>query len=297
MQMAKTPTHDGIETSVELTHPERVYWPDDNITKHDLLEYHAVAWERMSPFVINRPLALLRCPDGIDGPRFFQKHAWKGINHHITEIADPGDKDAAKLLKIENFDGLAALVQSAALEIHPWGTTIDHWEKPDMIIMDLDPGEDIAWSKVVTAAKEIRERFAALGLTSFVKTSGGKGLHVVASVKPQATWTDIKDAAETIAHAMSADSPQTYLSVASKAKRAGHIFIDYLRNGRGNTAVAPYSTRARKGAAVSMPVNWEELDDTIGPASFTVKNAASRLGHSSADPWADFFKAASPLKV
>jgi bifunctional non-homologous end joining protein LigD len=239
----------------------------------------------------------LRCPDGIDGPRFFQKHAWKGINRHITEIADPGDKDAAKLLKIENFDGLAALVQSAALEIHPWGTTIDHWEKPDMIIMDLDPGEDIAWSKVVTAAKEIRERFAALGLTSFVKTSGGKGLHVVASVKPQATWPDIKDAAETIAHAMSADRPQTYLSVASKAKRAGHIFIDYLRNGRGNTAVAPYSTRARKGAAVSMPVSWEELDDTIGPASFTVKNAASRLGHSSADPWADFFKAASPLKV
>ncbi|SCB20472.1 non-homologous end-joining DNA ligase [Rhizobium hainanense] len=295
--MAKTPIQNDIETSVELTHPERIYWPEDQISKQDLLDYYALVWRRMAPFVVNRPLALLRCPDGIDGPRFFQKHAWKGINPHIEEIADPEDKDTAKFLKIRDFDGLAALVQSAALEIHPWGTTTDHWEKPDMIIMDLDPGEDVAWGKVVIAAKEIRERFSILGLNSFVKTSGGKGLHVVASVKPQATWPHIKDAAEAIAHAMSADSPEAYLSVASKAKRTGHIFLDYLRNGRGNTAVAPYSTRARKGAAVSMPVGWEELDGKIGPASVTVGNAASRLGQSSGDPWEDFFKAASPLKI
>jgi len=297
MRMARTPIQDGSKTSVELTHPERIYWPDDGVSKQDLLDYYALAWQRMMPFIANRPLALLRCPDGIQGPRFFQKHAWKGINPHIEEIADPEDKDATKLLKITDFDGLAALVQSAALEIHPWGTTTDHWERPDMIIMDLDPGEDVAWSKVVNAAKEIKERFSALGLTSFVKTSGGKGLHVVASVKSQATWPDIKGAAEAIAHTMSADSPEAYLSIASKAKRTGHIFIDYLRNGRGNTAVAPYSARARKGAAVSMPVTWEELDGKIGPASFTVSNAASRLGQSSNDPWADFFTAAAPLKV
>ncbi|NLS17389.1 DNA polymerase domain-containing protein [Rhizobium sp. P40RR-XXII] len=295
--MAKTPIQDGIKTSVELTHPERVYWPDDEVSKQDLLNYYALAWRRMAPFVVDRPLALVRCPDGIDGPRFFQKHAWKGINPHIEEIADPEDKDAAKLLKIEDFDGLAALVQSAALEIHPWGTTTGHWEKPDMIIMDLDPGEDVAWGKVTMAAKEIRERFSAQGLTSFVKTSGGKGLHVLASLKPQANWQQVKEAAETMAHAMSADSPDAYLSVASKAKRTGHIFVDYLRNGRGNTAVAPYSTRARKGAAVSMPIGWEELDGKIGPASFTVGNAASRLSQSNTDPWADFFTAASPLKI
>lgn len=295
--MAKTPIQNNIKTSVELTHPERVYWPDDGVSKQDLLDYYALAWQRMQPFVTNRPLALLRCPDGIDGPKFFQKHAWKGINPHIEEIADPEDKDAAKLLKIEDFDGLAALVQSAALEIHPWGTTIRHWEKPDMIIMDLDPGEDVTWGKVTAAAKEIRERFSAQGLTSFIKTSGGKGLHVVASLTPQANWQQVKEAAETMAHSMSADSPQTYLSVASKAKRTGHIFVDYLRNGRGNTAVAPYSTRARKGAAVSMPIGWEELDGKIGPASFTIGNAASRLSRSSADLWADFFAAASPLKV
>ncbi|OCJ07269.1 DNA ligase [Rhizobium sp. AC27/96] len=295
--MARTPIENRIETSVQLTHPERVYWPDDGVSKQDLVDYYALAWPRMAPFVANRPLALLRCPDGIGGPRFFQKHAWKGINPHIIEIADPDDEESAKFLKIEDFDGLAALVQSATLEIHPWGTTTDHWEKPDMIIMDLDPGEDVRWAKVIKAALEIRERFTALGLTSFVKTSGGKGLHVVASLKPKAEWPQINDVAEAMAHAMSADSPEEYLSVASKAKRTGHIFIDYLRNGRGNTAVAPYSTRARPGATVSMPIAWEELNDKIGPASFTVKNAAARLGNSSADPWADFFKAASPLKA
>lgn len=295
--MAKTPIENRTATSVQLTHPERIYWPNDGVSKQDLVDYYALAWPRMAPFVVNRPLALLRCPDGIDGPRFFQKHAWKGINSHIIEIADPADKDAAKLLKIEDFDGLAALVQSAALEVHPWGTTTDHWEQPDMIIMDLDPGEDVAWAKVVTAAKEIRQRFAALGLASFLKTSGGKGLHVVASLKPKAGWPQVKDTAEAIAHAMSADSPDAYLSVASKAKRTGHIFIDYLRNGRGNTAVAPYSTRARPGATVSMPIGWEELDGKIGPATFTVKNATTRLSKSSVDPWADFLKAASELKA
>ncbi|WP_313206329.1 non-homologous end-joining DNA ligase [Rhizobium lusitanum] len=284
-------------TSVQLTHPERLYWPDDHVSKQDLVDYYALAWLRMAPFIVNRPLALLRCPEGISGPRFFQKHAWKGLNPHIVEIADPEDEASAKFLKIEDFDGLAALVQSATLEIHPWGTTTDHWEKPDMIIMDLDPGEDVGWAAVIAAAQEIRERFATLGLASFVKTSGGKGLHVVASLKPDAEWPKIKDTAEAIAHAMSADSPDRYLSVASKAKRTGHIFIDYLRNGRGSTAVAPYSTRARPGATISMPIAWEELNDKIGPATFTVRNAATRLGSTNGDPWANFFEAASKLKT
>ncbi|MEF0941039.1 non-homologous end-joining DNA ligase [Rhizobium sp. BR 362] len=293
--MAKTPTQE-LKTSVQLTHPDRIYWPDDGISKQDLVDYYALAWQRMAPFVVDRPLALLRCPDGIEGPRFFQKHTWKGINPHIDEIVDPEEEGGEKLLRIKDFDGLVALVQSASLEIHPWGTTTGHWEKPDMIIMDLDPGEDVTWKAVIAAAKEIKERFQALGLASFVKTSGGKGLHVVAPLKPKATWPDVKAAAEAIADGMSADTPEKYLSVAAKAKRAGHIFIDYLRNGRGNTAVAPYSTRARPGAAVSMPLAWDELTDRTGPSSFTVKNAASRLGERSADPWAEFFRAAKPLK-
>lgn len=294
--MAKTPAQDHAKTSVQLTHPERIYWPDDGVSKQDLVDYYALAWTRMAPFVLDRPLALLRCPDGIKGPRFFQKHAWKGINPHIEEITDPQDRDGEKYLRITDFDGLAALVQSAALEIHPWGTTTGHWEKPDMIIMDLDPGEDVGWDAVIEAAQDIRRRFAAMGLASYVKTSGGKGLHVVAPLQPRAEWPDVKKAAEAIADGMSADDPQRYLSVATKAKRPGHIFVDYLRNGRGNTAVASYSTRARPGAAISMPLAWDELTEKIGPASFTVKNAASRLKSGAADPWADFFEAARPLK-
>lgn len=148
---------------------------------------------------------------------------------------------------------MMALVQSAALEIHPWGATTASWEKPDMITMDIDPAEDVSWENVIEAALELKRRFEAAGLAAFVKTSGGKGLHVVAPLKPQAGWTAVKAFAKAMAADMSKVEPDRYLSVATKAKRKGRIFIDYLRNGRGNTAVAPYSTRARPGAAVSAP--------------------------------------------
>jgi bifunctional non-homologous end joining protein LigD len=296
-EMEKTTAPSLPKANVTLTHPDRIYWPDEGVTKEGLADYYAQVWRHMAPFVVNRPLALLRCPDGVEGQRFFQKHAWKGINAHIEQIADPKDKQGEKLLRIMDFDGLIALVQSAVLEIHPWGTTTDNWEKPDMITMDLDPAEDVAWSAVITAARELQQRLADAGLAAFVKTSGGKGLHVVAPLKPKAGWADVKGFAKSLADGMSKDSPERYLSVATKAKRGGKIFIDYLRNGRGNTAVAAYSTRARPGAAVSMPLAWDELTEEIGPAHFTVDNAGARLQALSRDPWEDFFKSAQPLQT
>jgi bifunctional non-homologous end joining protein LigD len=293
--MAKVTVRACSESTVKLTHPDRIYWPDSGVTKQRLADYYAEVWSRMAPFVVGRPLALVRCPDGIGGPKFFQKHAWKGVNPHIEQIADPEDKDGEKLLRITDFDGLIALVQSAALEIHPWGTTSEHWEHPDIVTMDLDPADNISWSDVVAAAKELKERFAAAGLASFVKTSGGKGLHVVAPLKPQASWADVKHFAEAMAESMSGDHPEKFLSTAAKDKRVGRIFIDYLRNGRGNTAVAAYSTRARPGAPVSMPLSWDELDDVKGPADFTVDNISTRLAASSPDPWEGFFAAAKSL--
>jgi bifunctional non-homologous end joining protein LigD len=242
-------------------------------------------------------LALLRCPDGIGGhQRFFQKHAWKGMNPHIEEIVDPKNKSGEKLLRITDFDGMAALVQSAALEIHPWGTTTGNWEKPDIVTMDLDPADDVPWVKVIAAAYELKERLEADGLAAFVKTSGGKGLHVVTPLKPRAGWAEVKAFAKWLADSMSKDGPDRYLATASKAKRDGKIFIDYLRNGRGNTAVAAYSTRARPGAAVSMPLEWGELTDEIGPAHFTVDNTPTRLDALTMDPWDGFFAAAVPLE-
>ncbi|MGO7956451.1 non-homologous end-joining DNA ligase [Rhizobium leguminosarum] len=284
-------------SDVSLTHPDRLYWPDEGVTKQALADYYAAVWPFMAPYVVNRPLALLRLPDGIKShQRFFQKHAWKGMNTHIEEIADPQDADGEKLLRIADFNGLVALVQSAVLEIHPWGVTTDDWEKPDMITMDLDPGEDVAWSAVISAALELKARLEARGLAAFVKTSGGKGLHVVTPLAPKAGWADVKDFAHSLAESMSADAPDKYLATATKAKRGGHIYIDYLRNGRGNTAVAAYSTRARSGAPVSMPLDWSELNEVSGPGAFTLGNVPQRLETQPRDPWGNFFDAAVPLE-
>ncbi len=296
-EMEKTTAKNLPKSAVQLTHPDRIYWPDEGVTKEGLANYYAQVWRLMAPYVVNRPLALLRLPDGISGhQRFFQKHAWKGMNDHIEEITDPKDKGGEKLLRITDFDGLVALVQSAVLEIHPWGTTTDNWEKPDMITMDLDPGEDVPWENVIAAANELKERIVGEGLAAFVKTSGGKGLHVVTPLEPKAGWDEVKGFAKWLADSMSEDDPDRYLATATKAKRSGKIFIDYLRNGRGNTAVAAYSARARPGAAVSMPLEWSELTTEIGPAYFTVDNTPARLDALSKDPWDGFFAAAKPLQ-
>ncbi|ANK90173.1 MULTISPECIES: DNA ligase D [Rhizobium] len=285
------------KSAVALTHPDRIYWPDEGVTKEGLANYYAEVWRFMAPYVVNRPLALLRLPDGINGrQRFFQKHAWKGMNPHIEEITDPKDKQGEKLLRISDFDGIVALVQSAVLEIHPWGATTDNWEKPDMITMDLDPGDEVEWEDVIAAAYELKERLEAEGLAAFVKTSGGKGLHVVTPLTPKAGWVEVKGFAKWLADSMSADDPDRYLATATKAKRTGRIFIDYLRNGRGNTAVAPYSARARPGAAVSMPLEWSELTADVGPTYFTVDNTPTRLDALPRDPWDGFFAAAKPLE-
>lgn len=296
-EMEKTTAKNLPKSAVPLTHPDRIYWPDEGVTKEGLANYYAQVWRLMAPYVVNRPLALLRLPDGISGhQRFFQKHAWKGMNDHIEEITDPKDKGGEKLLRITDFNGLVALVQSAVLEIHPWGTTTDNWEKPDMITMDLDPGEDVPWENVIAAANELKERIEGEGLAAFVKTSGGKGLHVVTPLEPKAGWDEVKGFAKWLADSMSQDDPDRYLATATKAKRDGKIFIDYLRNGRGNTAVAAYSARARPGAAVSMPLEWSELTTEIGPAYFTVDNTPARLDALSKDPWDGFFAAAKPLQ-
>ncbi|OWJ78886.1 DNA ligase D [Haematobacter genomosp. 1] len=276
--------------SVELTHPDRVYWPAEGVTKADLADYYTRVWPRIAPFVTGRALALLRCPEGIEGPSFFQKHAWRGIPEQVHQVKDPNNPEEP-FVAIDDLDGLIALVQSAVLEIHPWGSTLQSWEKPDMIVMDLDPGEGVAWPDIVSAAGKVRERLEEAGLAAFVKTSGGKGLHVVAPLTPKATWPSVKSFTKSLAEAMAADEPEHFVATISKARRKGRILIDYLRNQRGMTAVAPYSTRARPGAAVSMPVPWEALPG-IGPQDFTVLNIAD---HLASDPWETFRASAKPL--
>jgi bifunctional non-homologous end joining protein LigD len=279
----------GRSFGVKLTHPDRIYWPDAGVTKQGLAEYYADVWKWMAPHVVARPLALVRCPDGIGDKCFFQKAAWKGIHRSVSVLRNPGE-GGDEVLAIHDLDGLVALVQAGVLEIHPWGSTVDDLDCPDRLIFDLDPGPDVGWAELVRAAQEVRARLHADGIESFLKTTGGKGLHVVAPLAPVAHWDEVKPYTRSIAEAMAADSPDRYVAKMSKRLRSGHIFVDYLRNGRGATSVAPYSTRARPGAPVSTPLAWEELGPDVHGAYFRVANLPTRLAHLDADPWSGFFK-------
>ena len=292
-----TPPAQLPASPIKLTHPDRLYWKDAGVTKQGLADYYSEVWARMGPFIVNRPLALLRCPDGVGSQCFFQKHAWGGQSKDILTANDPKYEDEQPIIAIDSLPGLIGLVQGGVLEIHPWGSRLDDLEKPDMIIMDLDPGDGVEWTQIIEAAGEVRERLRNAGLEGFVKTSGGKGLHVVAPLKPSAEWDEVKAFTKALADAMSADNPERFVATVTKSKRKGKILVDYLRNGRGSTAVAPYSTRARPGAAVSMPLDWAELSPAIGPAYFTVNNAPPRLAALDVDPWQDFWKAAVPLSA
>jgi bifunctional non-homologous end joining protein LigD len=193
------------------------------------------------------------------------------------------------LLAVDNVEGLLALVQGSVLEIHPWGSTLADLEHPDRLIFDLDPGEDVSWDEVIAAAQEVRERLRTMWrLESFAKTTGGKGLHVVAPVIPTMDWDEAKAATKRFAESMAADNARRYVSTMAKVARKGKIFIDYLRNGRGATAVAAYSTRAREGATVSTPLGWHELSLAIRSDHFRLSNIGRRLANLKSDPWADF---------
>jgi bifunctional non-homologous end joining protein LigD len=283
--------------TVTLTHPGRIYWPDAGVSKEGLADYYASVWPRIAPFIVDRPLALLRCPTGITGARFFQKNVWKGMNAHILALDDPSGKADEQLIGIHDLDGLMGLVQGATLEIHPWGASCRDWEKPDELVMDLDPGDDVPWKTVIEAAREVRARLEATGLVPFVKTSGGKGLHVVVPLRPEADWDQVKEFSRTLAQEMASGSPRRFIATVTKSKRHGKILLDYLRNQRGATSVAPYSTRARAGAPVSMPLAWDELGSITGPAQFTVENALARLSSLHADPWEDFHAARRPIEA
>lgn len=286
---AAMPKDSKIPTaSVTLTHRDRVFWPDVGVTKQGLADYYAMVWPWIEKHLIGRPLVLLRYPNGIAQGGFFQKHPWAGLDKHILQIHDPDEKQP--ILGIDSFDGLIALVQSAALEIHPWGARTDDLDHPDRLIFDLDPGEGVDFNTIVAAAREVRERLTKAKLKSFVKTTGGKGLHIVAPLKPSATWTEVRDFCHGVAEAMAQDEPRRYIATATKTQRAGRIYIDYLRNARGATAVAAYSTRARPQAAISTPLTWDELDSVVSASQFTIGNFGKRLQHLTEDPWDGFFR-------
>jgi bifunctional non-homologous end joining protein LigD len=275
-------------TSVKLTHADRLLWPQLGITKQALADYYTSIWPWIEPHITGRPLALVRCPQGIDHDCFFQKHQWAGHDMHIDLIEDPNDDKP--LISVNDLDGLIALAQASVLEIHPWGSRTKSLEKPDRLIFDLDPGENIGFADLAMAARAIRERLMQDGLKSFVKVTGGKGLHVVVPLVPEAGWEEAKVYCRIIAQDMAAASPDHYTATMSKRARTGKIFVDYLRNARGATAIAPYSTRAREACGIATPLAWEELDTVTSADQFTLTNLERRLRNLCLDPWAEMAK-------
>jgi bifunctional non-homologous end joining protein LigD len=287
----KPATRKKATTSVTLSNADKKLWPEAGVSKQDMLDHYASVWPRMEQFVVNRPLALVRAPDGIHGQRFFQKHASKGMNEAVRRFADP--EDGEELLYIDSFDGLAALVQLGVVEIHIWGSKIDAIETPDQIVFDLDPDEGLDVEAVRAATLDVQGRLDELGMATFLKTTGGKGFHVVVPLKPRADWVAVKTFSHDFAHAMEQASPDLYTATLSKKARKGRIFIDYLRNGRGSTAVAPWSTRAKEKATVSVPITFDMLAKGVGPGDYTVGGLKDALKKH--DPWADFFKQGKAL--
>ena len=277
----------GELAKVRLTHPERILWPEPGITKQGLAEFYTEIADWVLPHVTGRALSLLRCPSGTAEKCFFAKHPWAGLDENVGRV-DVGEKEP--MMVIEGLPGLLNMVQAGVVELHPWGSRVEALEKPDRLIFDLDPGEDVPWSATIAAAHDVRARLDALGLSSFLKTSGGKGLHVVVPLTPSADWDAAKAFTEEVATRMAKDHPDKYVATLSKRARAGRIFVDYLRNGRGATAVAPYSTRAHPQATVSTPIAWDEISEDLKADHFTVDNIGHRLRFLQSDPWDGFFK-------
>jgi bifunctional non-homologous end joining protein LigD len=282
------------ETSVELSNPDKKLWPDAGVTKQELLDHYAAVWPRMKAYVLNRPLALVRAPDGVKGQRFFQKHAMPGMHSSIFKSKDPEDNE--EILFVRDFDGIAALVQLGVVEIHIWGATVDAIGSPDQIVFDLDPDEGLDVEDLRAATHDVKERLDDLGLANFLKTSGGKGFHVVVPLKPKADWATVKTFAHDFARAMEQTNPERYTATLSKKARKGRIFIDYLRNGRGSTTVLAYSSRAKAGATVSVPVPWEALDG-LSPAEFRIGEKAFAKALANDDPWKDYEKSRKLLAL
>jgi bifunctional non-homologous end joining protein LigD len=282
-------------SGVRFTHPERVLFPEQGVTKRDLAIYYERIADWILPHIANRPLTLVRCPEGRQKQCFYQKHVTDQFPDTVrrVEIAEGGKN--VPYGAVHSMAGLLSLVQMGVLEFHIWGSHIDAIEKPDYIVFDFDPDEGLAWERVVEGATTMRQLLEHLGLRSFLKTTGGKGLHVCVPLTRKDGWDEVKAFTKAVSETMVAHDPTRYTSKLPKASRKGKIFIDYLRNGRGATSICAYSTRARADAPVSAPLFWEELDTDVRANTFTVRNLPERLEGLDSDPWADFLKVRQSL--
>ncbi|WP_303637358.1 DNA ligase D [Stenotrophomonas tuberculopleuritidis] len=270
---------------VAITHPERVVFARKKLSKGDVADYYRQMARWILPEIGGRPLSLLRCPDGVGKACFFQKHHGAGLGDAVHAVPLQQKSGREEYVFIDDARGLLQLVQMNTLELHPWGATVADPEHPDRLVFDLDPGEGVSWAQVKRGAREVRDRLQEVGLQSFVRLSGGKGVHVVVPLQPKADWNEAKAFCEAFAQAMAAQAPDRYVATMSKAKRTGVIFIDWLRNTRGATSVCSWSLRARESAGVAVPLRWEELARVSAADAFPMDKALARAKRLKADPW------------
>ncbi len=270
---------------VRLTHADRVLYPPQGTTKLDLARYYESIADWILPHLVDRPTTLVRCPDGAHKQCFYQKHVGYWAPEEIRRVKIRERTKTGDYLVVDSLPALIGLVQIGILEIHTWNSVVSDLEHPDRIVIDLDPAPDVDWPRVIEAAHGVRARLAAVGLESFLKTTGGKGLHVVVPLAPGATWDRCAEFARGLAEAMAREQPEAYVASMAKSARAGRIFVDYLRNVRGATSVVAYSTRATPSAPVSVPLTWDELTPRVRSDQFTVVNVRERLSGLRADPW------------
>ena len=271
---------------VRITHADRIIDPSTGITKGELADYHARVARRLLPHLAERPVSLVRAPEGIDGELFFQKHADRMSIPGIERLDPSLDPGHAPLLSVPTREALVGAAQMNVIELHTWNATADHIEQPDRMTFDLDPGEGVGWAQVQEAAALVRVMLDELSLRSFLKTSGGKGLHVVVPFKPSLGWLEVKALSKAIVEHLATTLPDRFVSKSGPRNRVGKIFVDYLRNGRGATTASAWTARARPGMGVSVPVDWDELTQLTGGAHWTIRTVDARLAEP--DPWAGY---------
>jgi bifunctional non-homologous end joining protein LigD len=290
---ARPPGQPGV--GVKVSHPDRVIDPSTGLKKIDLVHYYESVADHILPHLRGRPTSLVRAPAGITGELFFQKHPEKLNIPGITELDPALWPGHASLLQIDTAEGLVGAAQMNVIELHTWNSLSRNIDKPDRFILDLDPGVGVTWPHLQEAATLTRALLEALGLKSWLKTSGGKGLHVVVPITPRHGWDVVKAFSQAVVQHMASTIPQRFVAKSGGTNRVGKIFIDYLRNGHGQTTACAFSARSRPGVGVSMPVSWDDLPALKGGAQWTVRTAREHLSFQREDPWKDYASTRQPL--